>query len=527
MRGLALAVTAALAGGGLWAWQQQAGLPPAAPPYLGLNTAHCKAEHRSYTKDEVAKHKTKQDRIWVTYKDGVYDITDFVEGHPGGSARIMMAAGSSIDPFWSMYRQHQNPEVNKILEQHRIGSLEGGAAQVEVQDPYQNEPERHPALIVRSAKPFNAETPRVLLGEQLNTPNELFYVRHHLPVPHIKADDYRLTIEGEGCRSVHLTLDDLKSKFKKHTVAAALQCTGNRRHELKEIKEVQGLDWDVGAIGNAAWSGVRLSDVLKYAGFDLEESPEVEHIQFEGYDNDGAGTSYGASIPVQRAVYPHYDVLLAYEMNGQELPQDHGYPVRVVTPGITGARAVKWVKRISPARQESQSQWQQRDYKSFNPGVGWDDVDWSSAPAIQDVPVTSAITDPPAGASIDPDEDEVSLKGYAWSGSGNGIIRVDITADGGKSWTSANLQHHELGQKRGSEWAWTLWDVTLPLEKADRSKPLQLAVRAVDAAYNAQPESAAPIWNLRGVLCNSWHRVELDWRNESDVGQEQLAADVK
>ena len=131
---------------------------------------------------------------------------------------------------------------------------------------------------------------QVLLGEQLNTPNELFYVRHHLPVPHIKADDYRLTVEGavqptawrrvkpallqisstpvcrhmlpkgdaghdvgwssgdslhvvqptgEGCRSVHLTLDELKSKFKKHTVAAALQCTGNRRHELKEIKEVQ------------------------------------------------------------------------------------------------------------------------------------------------------------------------------------------------------------------------------------------------------------------------------------------------
>ena len=200
--------------------------------------------------------------------------------------------------------------------------------------------------------------------------------------------------------------------------------------------------------------------------------------------------------------------------------------------------------------------------------------------------------------------------------SGNGIIRVDITADGGKSWTSANLQHHELGQKRGrctgcigevsgivvtvvclhlpdayasrrcsakqgcqhescfcgvrSEWAWTLWDVTLPLKKADRSKPLQLAVRAVDAAYNAQPEvtslcktcgagcnlcsrcmsyvsahatrrrwtltveallfsdvqSAAPIWNLRGVLCNSWHRVELDWRNESDVGQVSFRAEL-
>jgi len=487
-----------------------------------IHTARCEdAERKQYTKEEVAKHKTKKDRIWVTYKSGVYDITEFVEGHPGGSKRIMMAAGSSIDPFWSMYQQHQTKEVRSILEQYRIGDLEGGAVdEGSVGDPYAEEPDRHPALLVRSQKPFNAETPRVLLGEQLNTPNDLFYVRHHLPVPHISAEDYRLHVEGEGVRAVTLTLEDLKTKFKRHTVAAAMQCTGNRRHELKMVKNMAGLDWDLGAIGNAEWSGVRLSDVLKYAGFDSDQSPEVEHVQFEGYDNDGAGTVYGASIPVHRAVNSHFDVLLAFEMNGEPLPVDHGYPVRVVTPGITGARAVKWVKKIIPARNESPSQWQQRDYKSFNPAVGPDDVDWSSAPAIQDVPVQSAITDPPSGSPVDPDEDELVVKGYAWSGAGNGIIRVDVTLDGGRSWTSADLMQHGIPQKRGSAWAWTLWEATIPLAGADRSQPLEVAVRAVDGSYNTQPEEAAPLWNLRGVLNNAWHRVTLRWGVEDEEAKE-------
>lgn len=490
---------------------------------LGLAaTAHCEAERRpTFSKQEVAKHRNKKDRVWVTHGSGVYDITDFIDGHPGGSQRIMMAAGGSIDTFWSMYRQHQTKEVQAMLEQYRIGDLEGGEAEQDQGDPYAEEPERHPALVVRSDKPFNAETPRVLLGEQQNTPNNLFYVRHHLPVPHVTAEEYRLQIEGEGVRAVTLTLDDLKTKFKHHTVAATLQCTGNRRHELKMIKNMAGLDWDIGAIGNAEWTGVLLKDVLQYAGFDPEKSPDIQHIQFEGYDNDGAGTMYGASIPILRANNKHYDVILAFEMNGEPLPADHGYPVRLVTPGITGARAVKWLKKVIPSRRESQVLWQQRDYKSFNPGVGPDDVDWSSAPAIQDTPVQSAITDPPSGAIVEDGEEDLTVRGYAWSGGGNGIVRVDVTLDGGATWTSADLQQHDRPQKRGSAWAWTLWEASLPLKDADRSKPLEVAVRAIDGSYNTQPEDCAPIWNVRGVLNNSWHRVQLRWGSPVDEGEDE------
>ena len=187
----------------------------------------------TFTKQEVSKHRTKDSGIWVTYKDGVYDVTQWADIHPGGAQRLMLAAGGAIDPFWAMYAQHNTDQVKEILEEYRIGNLEGGATPVG--DPYANEPkDRHPSLAVRSRTPLNAETPMELLAESLITPNDLFYIRNHLPVPDIDAKEYKLEIGGEGVKSVKLSLEDLKTKFKKHTVVATVQCAGNRRKDLME-----------------------------------------------------------------------------------------------------------------------------------------------------------------------------------------------------------------------------------------------------------------------------------------------------
>lgn len=111
-------------------------------PALAKNAA----ELPEYSKEEVAKHRTPEDRVWVTYKDGVYDITDWVDVHPGGKARLMMAAGSAIDPFWSMYQQHNTQQVRGILEEYRIGRLEGGAPPPP-EDPYADDPkDRHAGM---------------------------------------------------------------------------------------------------------------------------------------------------------------------------------------------------------------------------------------------------------------------------------------------------------------------------------------------------------------------------------------------
>lgn len=395
------------------------------------------------------------------------------------------------------------------MEEYRIGNLaktEATEAASTQADPFAVEAaiDRNPVLIVRSKKPFNAETPVEILGEHMVTPTDLFFIRNHLPVPLIDPNTYVLEITGESLpQPIRLTLEDLKTKFKKETVMATIQCAGNRRNDMTKVKEVKGGFWDIGAISNATWSGARLRDVLIYAGLDPDGSG-MEHIHFVGADKDFE-KSYGASIPIDKAMSATGDVILAYEMNDQQIPIDHGFPVRAVVPGVIGARNVKWLRNIHASKVESPSHWQQKDYKGFSPNVDWDNVNWDSAPAIQEFPVQSGISYPKKDTVLPKDTETVSVKGFAWSGGGRGIIRVDVSVDGGKTWHTADLNKPQ--QRQGRVWAWTLWNATIPVPKGQQS--LQITCKAVDAAYNTQPERVEPIWNLRGVLSNAWHRVEV------------------
>ena len=304
---------------------------------------------------------------------------------------------------------------------------------MDINDPYRDDPERHPSLVVRSKKPFNAETPLALLGDSMVTPNSLFYVRNHLPVPEVDPKTYRLEVNlGKGAKPLTLSLDELKTKFKQHTLTVAIQCAGNRRDEMNGIKKVKGLTWAEGAIGNATWTGVKLRDVLLEAGFKDNEIVSGKHIQFEGLDVDVSKAPYGASVPLAKAIDPQNDVLIAFAMNGEDIPKDHGYPVRIVIPGVVGARQVKWLSKIVIADEESRCHWQRNDYKGFSPSTDWDTVDFTSMPSIQDLPVQSAICEPANGAVLEEGTEEFTVKGYAWSGGGRGIVRVDVSPDGGR-----------------------------------------------------------------------------------------------
>ena len=186
------------------------------------------------------------------------------------------------------------------------------------------------------------------------------------------ATSFELEVSGIGIgdEGKTLTLDDIK-KFPKYSVTSAIQCGGNRRSEMNKAQKVKGLEWFGGAIGNARWSGARLCDVLKAAGVsdDADAENKSLHVHFEGCDTGADGSPYGASIPLGRAIDPRRDVLLAYEMNGEPLPRDHGFPIRAIVPGVVGARNVKWVQRVVVSDEESQSHWQQKDYKV----IIWDD----------------------------------------------------------------------------------------------------------------------------------------------------------
>jgi len=461
-----------------------------------------------FSMEEVGRNSSTEGggRVWVTYKDGVYDITDFIPLHPGAT-KLLMAAGGSVEPFWAMYAVHlNNAQVAGLLEQYRIGNLSALDAEAQAKElaasdsPFAGDPKRHPALVVNAATPYNAETPLELITESFITPADLFYVRNHLPVPVVDPDTWELEVTGLGVKKeLTISLEELKTKFKKHEIVAAIQCGGNRRKEMKDAKPLKGLDWRGGAIGNAQWGGALLSDVLKEAGFSMEECQQARHVIFEGLDIEPDNSQFGGSITIEKATDPRGDVLLAYEMNGAPLTRDHGFPVRAVVPGVVGARNVKWLSRVEVSEEESESHHQRADYKGFNPSVDWGSVNWDGAESIQDMPVTSKIS---KCVRCPESPDHVLVAGYAWAGGGRKILRVDLTGDGGESWTQA----HSLKQdsaRHPRHWGWTLWEGRVKVGESG-----EVWSKAVDSSFNVQPESFVNIWNLRGMLSNAYSKMQ-------------------
>ncbi|VDK51439.1 unnamed protein product, partial [Anisakis simplex] len=463
----------------------------------------------TYRLEEVKKHGKDAEQIWVTYQTGVYDITDFVEGHPGGD-KILMAAGGAIDPYWAIYDVHKSESIFEMMEEMRVGNLDPRDFVVEEikaeNDPYRNDPKRHPALLVNSQRPFNAETPAGLLLDSFNTPNQLFFVRSHMPVPITDVKTHKVRVDGLGVtKPIVLTVDDLKRKFKPISISATLQCAGNRRIHMSQYKKVQGLDWKGQAIGNAKWTGVRLRDILISAGVDPNDK-RLKHVQFSGADNDGEGHYYGTSITFTKAM--DEDTIIAYQMNDEDIPRDHGYPLRVIAPGIVGARNVKWLTGIHVSAEESETQWQKRDYRALPPTIGQSDPqDFSLVPAIQEYPVQCAFCRPVVDTKVNRSDGEIEVAGYAWSGGGRAIIEVLVSPDGGKNWQLAELIRNDE-QDLDRTWSWTFFKATVKIPK--NVKSLDLVCKATDRSYNTQPETASGIWNVRGLLHNAWHHINVD-----------------
>ncbi|KAJ1550129.1 hypothetical protein HK096_008610, partial [Nowakowskiella sp. JEL0078] len=472
-----------------------------------------------FTWEEVSKHNSKENGIWIISGSSVYDITEFVEAHPGGE-RIMLAAGRSIDPFWAVFTIHKSPQTLEILNEYKIGELDIRTKPPDEKDTkealellFANEPHRNPALIVRSARPCNAETPASNLNDFI-TPNENFFVRNHLPVPLVDEKSFALKLQIPNSKNqfstttVTYTLDDLKTNFPKTSIAATLQCAGNRRSDMSSFKATQGLQWENGAIGTAVWSGVLLRDVLQASGLTSNLANITgKHVVVSGADG------YGASIPLRKAEMDAGDVMLAYEMNGESIPRDHGAPLRLVVPGNVAARSVKWVSTIEVTDDESYSHWQRKDYKGFNPSkVEITNDDYEAAKSIQEMPVQSAILSPRSGDVVN--GNAVLVEGYAWSGGGRGINRVDVSVDGGKTWLEAKIQEANVPITGGTEsdslenrrWAWTKWQAEIGLDSTQKGE-FEIVCKAIDSSYNVQPENMVGIYNQRGVLVNGWHRV--------------------
>lgn len=356
--------------------------------------------------------------------------------------------------------------------------------------------EKHPDFMILSddrAEGLNGAMPVASLGRAVQTPNNQFFIRSHAPIPTVDPETFRLTLDGLVSNPASYTLDDLL-ELPVHTVTAVLQCAGNRRVDLHAHAPIENeLLWDAHAIGSATWTGVRLADLLERAGM----HKTAAHIAFEGLDRVLKGDHefpFGGSIPRDISSYP--DVLLAYAMNGQPLPREHGFPLRVIVPGYVGARSVKWVTSITAQEEPSSNYYQQLAYRMFGPEIGKETAEWETAPMLGQLPLNSVITGVQAVGS-----GEVVVRGYAMAGLDQ-VVRVELKVDQELEWQIAPF----IGTIYPNPYhAWRLWQKTLLLPSGAHT----LAARAFDSEGRTQPEQIEEVWNFKGYSNNAIHRVQV------------------
>ncbi|KAF2022693.1 sulfite oxidase-like protein [Setomelanomma holmii] len=332
------------------------------------------------------------------------------------------------------------------------------------------------------------------------------YDRNHGPIPHIDAATHKLSVDGLVNNELSLSVEDLKA-LPQHSVICALQCAGNRRHTMRtKLKEVHGIDWFDGAVMNCKWTGPLLADVLKQAVVTVSDAKWKDaHVAFACHQTATQDDNfYGASIPLSCAMDPDKSILLALDMNDKPLTPNHGAPVRVVTPGIAGARSVKWLDKITMQMCESDSYYQQHDYKILPPEADCKEKAeewWGKVDALQEMPVNSVIGVPKSESKVERDADgTIDVKGYALpSGADGPIVKVEVSVDGGETWTETDLIRDHEGGDIELKWAWCLWKTKV---KVDKGKDFKIYSRATDRSGNTQDKEA--VWNFRGVAYNAY-----------------------
>ena len=329
-------------------------------------------------------------------------------------------------------------------------------------------------MIIRENEPANLEMPFGTLDGAI-TPNEKFYVRSHFPVPRIDLPNWRLQIEGAVEQPLKLSYDDLLAR-RQTTVAATMECAGNSRIFLQP--KVKGVQWAMGAVGNAEWTGVSLGELLREARC----NPAACEVILEGADSGAIAEPprptgkifYARSLSLGKALH---DVLLAVRMNGESLSPAHGFPLRAIVPGWYGMAAVKWLQRITVTEQPFHGYYQTVDYTFWERGAGG-----ARIVPITEMLVKAAIARPGSHEIIAAGSN-YRIRGAAWTAEAE-IVRVEVSADGGQTWADASL-----GEKPAPN-SWRLWHYDWRTPGAPGS--CRLLARATDSRGRTQPMEHDP-----------------------------------
>ncbi|MEW6581814.1 MAG: sulfite oxidase, partial [Actinomycetota bacterium] len=334
-------------------------------------------------------------------------------------------------------------------------------------------------LVVHRAHPLNCETSVPALIGGVVMPNAHFYVRNHFAIPVLDPSAWRLDVTGLVERPLSLSLRDLQ-RMRTQALVVTLECAGNGRSRLDP--RVEGEQWDLGAVSTAEWTGVPLVEVLDRAG----ATAAAREVVFRGAD---AGAVPGRAGPV------HYErsltvddardseALLAYAMNGEPLPVQHGYPVRLVVPEWYGMASVKWLTGIAVVAARFDGHYQAGTYFFERERDG----------RVTREPVTlqrvrALVTEPEPGQAVE--RGDVPVRGVAWSGAAP-VARVEVSL-GDRDWREARL----VGDRSGHGWQW--WEL---IARVERPGALTIRARATDLAGRTQPE--VPDWNRLGYGNNA------------------------
>lgn len=354
-------------------------------------------------------------------------------------------------------------------------------------------------MIVLNDRPWNIETPPHLLDDPI-TPNRNIFVRNNGLMPEaIDARNWILNIGGESVeKEKAYSLDELKKRFKAYTYQLVLECAGNGRAGF--YPPASGNQWQEGAVYCAEWTGARLKDVLQDAGL----KDNAVYIGYYGKDKHISGdpekVAISRGVPIAKALQD--ETLLAWSMNGEDIPMAHGYPLRLVAGGWPASASGKWVHKIVVRNKvHDGAKMCGRSYRipthPVAPGAEVTDEDFS---IIESMPVRSIISSPKSGAMFSLSK-KLEVRGHAWAGERE-VARMDISTDFGATWQACKLQ------RPANRLAWQHWTVQLNFSLEGY---YEIWARATDSEGVSQP-MVIPGWNPKGYLNNACHRIAVKAR---------------
>ncbi len=355
-------------------------------------------------------------------------------------------------------------------------------------------PGKHPGLTILNDRPINAETPPDLLDDKITPSDKLFVRNNGIPPVDVDVNKWTLTIEGEGARQTKTyTLAELKSKFQQHTYQLTLECGGNGRSEFNP--PAKGNQWSLGAVGCPTWTGVRLKDVLEDVGI----KSNATYIGYYGKDTHISGKPdkvvISRGVPMDKAL--EEESLIAWAMNGQDIPALNGHPLRLVFGGWPASCSGKWLHKIvirdkvhDGPKMTGQSY--RVPCKPVAPGTKVANEDMC---IIESMPVKSLITFPKTGGTIKQTQN-LPIRGHAWAG-GPAIKEVSFSIDFGATWQKCELE------APANRLAWQHFNAKVSFPETGY---YEVWVKATDSNDVSQP-MLLPGWNPRGYLNNACHRI--------------------